>query len=93
MIQSASCECLDTFCYHIGALALHTGFKTPIFTCIQDETETTESAFNTKEIEFVGLKVEKPANTIDEDVPPVKDEVCCLFKTLTYACVTLGHIA
>lgn len=78
-IQSASCECPERFCHHVGALALHTGFTTPIFSCVQQEaTETTTADKATNlvnqmgqeqkktEIEFIGLKAGETGNTTDE---------------------------
>lgn len=39
----ATCECNEQICYHIGALALHSGYKTPIFSYTNYATETTSS--------------------------------------------------
>ncbi|KAJ6648704.1 WD repeat-containing protein 82, partial [Pseudolycoriella hygida] len=59
-IQSADCECHVECCYHIGALALHTGFETPIFSQVPDEfydatsvTEDRNYANVEHDIEFV----------------------------------------
>lgn len=61
-IQSTCCECLEQTCHHVGALALHSGFTTPMFSSIPNETETTnavnlvEEVYSKNEIEFVELK-------------------------------------
>lgn len=74
-IRSTFCECRERVCCHVGALALHSGFNTPIFSYLP-ETETTTFAHgdtvknpademcNRNEIEFV--KVEQIENDQDE---------------------------
>lgn len=67
-IQSATCDCPERFCHHVGALALHTGFKIPIFSCVEQETDetTTTNLENPLGIEFIGLKVQETGSTNDD---------------------------
>ncbi len=80
-IQSASCDCLQKSCYHIGAIAFHSGFKTPIFSQLPLEeykaSNTTVDDGNThdpvvtilhnkNEIEFIDLKVQQNEDSISE---------------------------
>lgn len=53
-------------CHHIGALALHSGFKTPLFSYLPhkrtvDSDGSTDSNGDAgrREMEFVGIKMEK----------------------------------
>lgn len=84
-IQYASCKCLEKTCYHVGALALHSGFKTPMFSC--SSLESTDDTFKNdvvvnevgdrKEIEFVDLEQQIKYSIIKlEDVSSDQNEVC-----------------
>ncbi|XP_037042003.1 uncharacterized protein LOC119078539 [Bradysia coprophila] len=80
-IESVSCSCPDEICHHIGALALHSGFKTPLFSYLPQKrtvdgtrcTNTVADESDEKGIEFVRIKsredfmVESDATDIDRN--------------------------
>ncbi|KAG4066061.1 hypothetical protein HA402_001308 [Bradysia odoriphaga] len=80
-IESASCSCPKEICHHIGALALHSGFKTPLFSYLPqkrtvDDTRCTKTVANESDendIEFVRVKsredfmVESDATDVDRN--------------------------
>lgn len=43
-IESAFCSCPEKICHHIGALALHSGFKTPLFSYLPQKRTVADDA-------------------------------------------------
>lgn len=59
-IESAFCSCPEDICHHIGALALHSGFKTPLFSYLpQKRTVSDDKMMNGGDVECVEDKSDK----------------------------------
>lgn len=76
-IKVACCECSEeTICYHVGALALHSGYRTPIFsyqnTTDDDSTYDADSDTALQPIQTVYVKSEILDPVEVESIPNIE---------------------
>lgn len=88
-IGAAVCNCPEQeICYHIGALALHSGYKTPIFSYHDTNDENDLSECTPKPLQEVYVKCEEldlPSSKVRLFMQRRIGDFSLIFIWLTYA--------